>query len=249
MNTLKYYFTAILLSYSSLIFANERFTPNEYLTAFTSGTNIQKQKTAESLAWAGLTTPKIFDLIEADLLTAYNGEKRIDKNFAGWLIRGLGFSGNEKYRDTLNLIAKNKDKSKKRLRRYAKSALASLERYKDYNNIIAPTSWPKGEHPSLHQRLVNMMESDNFQLIKIAAKRITRKSNQTPDTLSATEKTVKKHAYRKLDRHDSDAITWALKALAFTKLPEYKILLEDIGKKSKNSKIRQKAKWYVGKYF
>lgn len=249
MKPINFFSVLFLLVLSSSVLATKPLEPEDYLKVFTSGTNIEKRKAAESLAWSGISSPKLYDIIEKHILENYKTRNYKEKRFIGQLIRSLGYSGNEKYRSTLRSIKKDIKKEKKKLRRSIDIALKSLKSYQVYNSIIAPKGWPEFEHPNQYQRLSNMITSDHFPLIKTAAKQITKADNQTPETLNATETTVKKLAYSKFDRNDSDAIAWACRALATSQSPKYKKLLEDIGKKSKNSQVRQKAKWYVEQYY
>ncbi|MFL0796640.1 MAG: hypothetical protein K6L73_04030 [Cellvibrionaceae bacterium] len=239
-------FTTLL--FHTLSYSNNNLTPEEYVNVFSSGTNLEKQKAAESLAWAGLSSPKIFNAIEKDVLATYkDAELGSEAEFSGWMIKALAFSGNEKYRKTLELVSNNADLGT--IRRYANWSLEKLDEYKLYNPIIAPSSWPENTHPALNQRLTNMINSDHLLLMRTSSKQIIVKNRHEKKLLDSIEKAVRKYAYKPHDRRHTNTTLWLCRALASSREDEYIPLFKDIIKNSPSKNIRIRVKRYLKAYY
>jgi len=222
-------------------------TPEEYITVFKSGWRIDKEKSAETLAWAGLSSPLVFDLVEQELLSTYPTAKtRVAINYASWLVKALSFSGNEKYRPTINKVTT--DGPHRKLRNYAKWAQNNLAQYTMLNKLISPNPWPEFPYPSLDQRLTNMLNSNNLELFRIAAKRIHYKHNYNPELLKLLDTTIKAHYKKSFNDNGADAMAWLCKALAGSRVPEYKLTIEAVESEADSSRLRLSASIYLAYY-
>lgn len=222
--------------------------PQDYLDAFSKSSILQKQKTIEPLAWAGLSDPRIFDPLEKDLLDSYqtaDSGNLVDA--LSWAAKGLAFSGNEKYRPTLSTVAN--EAANKKLRKYARQSLEELDDYKKWNPLINPNhKSAKAEYPSEKQRFKNMLQSGNDELIRIAAKRIHYEGSYDRDLLDVAAKTLEERYSKASDSLSVDAMAWLLKAIAGSADLKYKAQIENIRDSAGNKRVRKYAKKYLQYY-
>lgn len=222
--------------------------PQDYIEAFTKLSILQKPEKVEPLEWAGLSDPKIFDLLEKDVLDNY---KTADSSglikALNWEVRGLGFSGNEKYIPTLQAVAK--DGVHRNLRKYAEQAIADIGNYKQWNPLINPNhNNTNVAYPSDKQRYVNMLNSGNYELMRIAAKRIHWEHLYEHDILDVTAKAVEAYYQQANDDLSIDSVAWMVRAVAGSKDPKYKPLVENVAANAENKKVKKYAKKYLSYY-
>lgn len=222
--------------------------PEDYVDTFSNKPLLQKDKTIESLAWAGISDPRIFDLLEKDLLDNYqtaDSKNLID--VLSWTAKGLAFSGNEKYRSTLSGVASGA--KHKKLRKYAEQSLAELDSYKKWNPVINSNHDNiNAEYPSDKQRFKNMLQSGDYELIRIAAKRIHYEGNYDQDLLDIAAKVLEENYKNASDALSVDTVAWLLKAIAGSAEPTYKPLIVSVRDTTGNKRIRKYANKYL-KYY
>ena len=236
----------IVLLITALPVISREYTPEFYVKAYSSGAT-QSQSVNESLAWAGLSDPEIFDHIEQQILDSYLTERdkaRVD--YLAWLTKALSFSGNPKYQSTLTEISSNA-KSKK-LRRYAESALPVLSNYQHWNDIIAPDSGLGRPYPSTKERLANMLNSSDLELIRVAAKRMHIGHIWHEELLAIAAQLVEENYLNDGDKIFIDTTAWLCKALAGSKNQQYRSLIEDVSVSAANKKLRKYARKYLNYY-
>ena len=153
---------------------------DEIVKVFSLPFIMKQHTTAEKLAYLGHSDPRIFDLIEKQLLDSYlslSDDYEIDT--ASWLAKALGFSGNLKYLPTLRKLGSVAPDEK--LRKYAAIAQRYTYKYKTFNQIIMNFDNDNSEEtissemnllPLSLLRYKNMLDSDEPELHKLAAKRI-----------------------------------------------------------------------------
>jgi hypothetical protein len=172
---------AALTNYAQAAYQEEKEKEVDELIKVFSKPFIMKQHVAaEKLAYLGYSDPRIFDVIEKQLLDSYlsiSDDYEID--WASWLAKALGFSGDTKYLPTLRKLEFSAPDEK--LRKYAAIAQRYTYQYKTFNSIIMnfdnfnseETISSKMNHLPLSLfRYKNMLESDIPELHKLAAKRI-----------------------------------------------------------------------------
>ena len=222
-------------------------SPDEYVKIFQAGTQFDKEKAAESLAWAGISSPKLFDIIEKEVLDRYASTRdKVGANYISWLVKSLSFSGNEKYRATIITVTKKAASSK--VKKYAKAALIELPKYTEYNLVMAPKAWPEFEHPSKNERFINMMKSDETDLLRLAAKRVHYSHNYDAAILEELNATIEKNYKKAMGADRIDAVAWLCKALAGSRSKDYKATIESVGKTAKEKKLRAYATKYLRYY-
>jgi hypothetical protein len=152
---------------------------DELVKVFSLPFIMKQHTTAEKLAYLGHSDPRIFDLIEKQLLDSYlslSDDYEIDT--ASWLAKALGFSGNKKYLPTLRKLESMAPDEK--LRKYAVIAQRYTSKYKTFNRIILNFDNNNYEETSSYYyhlplsllRYKNMLDSGIPELHKLAAKRI-----------------------------------------------------------------------------
>ena len=222
-------------------------TPDDFVKIFQSGTQVEQEKAAEALEWAGLSSPKLFDLVEElALKTLPQSNDKVTVNFESYLVKALGYSGNEKYRPSIQkIIAEARDK---KLKKYGEQALNQLPAYAKYNPIIAPKPWPENTHPTINQRIVNMINSDDTELMRLGAKRVHNESNYSPEALAALNTAIERNYKNHLDDERLDAVAWLAKALAGSRQLEYKGTVEKVSIGAADKKLASYAKKYLSYY-
>lgn len=222
-------------------------TPEEFVTVFQSGTQLEQLKAAQVLEWMGISSPQLFDLVEADLLKALPQSKdREIGNYVAYLTKGLSYSGNEKYRATIEKVIAETPNS--RVKKHAIRSLPKLSEHTRLNPLIAPQSWPTAEHPSLNQRLANMLKSNDTDLIRLAAKRMHNGQNYSPELLALLNTTIEQNYLQPLGGERLDAIAWACRALASSQTSEYWATIEKVAADAPTKKLRSYAKKYINQY-
>jgi hypothetical protein len=222
-------------------------TPEEFVKTFQSGGPAEQEKAAQILAWAGLSSPQIFDLVEANVLKSLPLAKdRVTINYVAHLTKALAYSGNEKYRPTIEKVIN--EAPHKKLKKHAIQALPMLPIYAKWNPIIVPKPWPDNSYPEVNERLANMLKSDDAELVRIAAKRIHHEHNYQPELLALLNTSIEQNYQKNLDRDHLDAIAWVCRALAGSRAAEYKATIEKVASGATEKKLRGYAKKYLSYY-
>ena len=152
----------------------------ELVKVFSQPFRMKQHMAAEKLAYLGHSDPRIFDVIEKQLLDSYlslDDDYGID--WASWLAKALGFSGNKKYLPTLRMLELAAPDNK--LKKYARLAQTYTYKYNAFNQIIGNFDNDNSEETASSElnllslpfrRYINMLKSDIPELHKLAAKRI-----------------------------------------------------------------------------
>jgi len=222
-------------------------TPEEFIQVFQSGGQLEQEKAAQALEWAGLSSPQVFDLVEAAALKSLpQATNKVNINYVAYLTKGLAYSGNEKYRASIQKIIDEAPNNK--LKKYGQQALSILTAHAKDNPIIAPQVWPEHPHPALDQRLANMLKSDDTELVRLAAKRMHYALHYPPELLAQLNTTIEQNYQKPLEGERLDAIAWACRALAGSRTPEYKATIVKVSTNANTRKLRSYAKKYLGYY-
>lgn len=240
--------TASLLIFCSTFIWGEDYSPNDYIEIFSKSSIIQKTDAIQTLEWAGLSDPKIYDLLEKDLLENYETAESAELIRAlNWVARGLSFSGNEKYIPTLEAVAKKG--VHRNLRKFGTVGLEDLQKYKVWNPVINPNhNNIAAGYPPNQVRFINMLKSDDYELIRLAAKRIQRDQLYDHQYLDVLASVIQNHYQKVDDKLSVDSVAWAVRALAGAADPKYKAMIEDIAANAENKNLRKYASKYLAYY-
>jgi hypothetical protein len=223
-------------------------SPEEYIRVFRTATLQSQIDAAKSLAVAGLSSEEIFDVVEKNVnkYVFVAKDDPLTVQYVVWLTKALSFSGNEKYRKTIENIEKSGLRSS--IKRHASIALEDLIRYKLINETIAPTPWKNNIYPEKTVRLINMIESDFSELQLKASIDIYENRNYKNEVILALRKKVEENYLHSLSGEEIDAVAWMCKALASSKMPEQLIFLKNVEKSAKEKQLKKYVKSYVNKF-
>lgn len=222
---------------------------NNYKKVFAGSSVVDQQSVCRQLEWAGISDTSLFDLIEKKLLSNYTDPSKERRNYNGWLTKALGYSGQEKYRATLQKVAA--EAGHKSVKKHANNALKDLENYKQWNPIISSRVNYNANVSGKHNRYANMIRSGDYQLQTLAAKRISWESLYNDSFLLAELDKAVKASYMKDD--SSKAFTGALanmtKVLAASGQEKYRPTIVAVSEKAANARLRKNAAKYLKKYY
>jgi len=204
-----------------------------YAQVFADGKSVQTEL-VESLAWMGISDPRLFDLIERRVRDEAEQSRydRSKKNEIAYLIRALGFSGQTKYAPVLEQFLSDPVYA-----RYAKNALEDMQNYRKWNPVISNRASFNPKYSDDVNRILNMLRAEDFLLKRIGAKRVYF-SNKDAVLLDTLANEIRASYTR--DDADSeviDAIAWMVKALGAAKQAQYAPLLQEVVAQAKNRKI------------
>ena len=221
---------------------------DEYIQIFTEGNARQQTRAAKELAWAGLSDPRLFDQIEKSLLEQYLiVEDKYAIDDTAWLARAMAYSGQEKYRATLEKVAS--DSPQKKIRRHAENSLVQLDNYERWNPIITDTSNRDSSKSDEINRYANMLRSDDLELQRIGAKGVH--STQAYDTylLGILDAEIRaSYLEVSTDSLFIDTVAWMCKALSGSGVEAYKPTIVEVSENAGNSKVAKYASKYL-KYY
>ena len=191
----------------------------------------------ESLGWAGISDPRLFDSIERRVLehaqNSNNEDKEIDA--VDHYIEALGFSGQSKYAETLNKLL-----SDRRYQRHAKAALENLPLYGKWNPIISNRATFDPKNSDDVNRVLNMLHSNDFLLKRVGAKCVYFR-NKDDVLLDALASEIRAN-YSSMDSSQIDSIAWMEKALGSAKQEKNRPVFDEVIANGKNLKVVDYAK-------
>jgi hypothetical protein len=248
MSRLAIYFLLIFSVFMSSAAPAANDGLDEYIEIFTSGNSQQQTQAAKELAWAGLSDPRLFDPIEQLVLDKYLVvENKYAIDDAAWLAKALSYSGQEKYRATLEKVAS--DSPQKKLRKHAQASIPRLEQYALWNPVISDTSnWDASKSGEIN-RYANMLRSDDLELKRIGAKRVHNTHAYDTYLLDILNTEILE-SYRESssDKLFVDTVAWLCKALSGSRVEAYKSTIVEVSENAGSSKVAKYAAKYL-KYY
>jgi hypothetical protein len=221
---------------------------NDYIKTFTDGSYTAQEKACQRLEWAGLSDPRIFDLVEKNLLAGYQtADSRSSVNEMAWLTKALAFSGQEKYRNTIAEVAANG--GHKKLRNYAAESDAMLTNYARWNPIINDKKQYDAKQSVEANRFANMLRSDELALNLLATKRIYHEGLNDAYLLEALKQATEKRLPEENGSKEFvDTVAWMVKTLATTRDEKYLAVVEAASTSAGNKKVQKYASKYLKKF-
>ena len=221
----------------------------KFVDMISNGSWVEYKEAAKLLEWEGLSDPRIFDPMENELLdiTAKKNPGKHDIDLASWLLKALSFSGQDKYYDTVVDISKKTKINK--IRKYAEVSLIQFKQYKKWNPIINSDDKYNEEVAPDINRFANMLRSDDFPLMALAAKRIHFEHIYNEYLMEVLAEAIKKNDKPSFaNNRDLDTMGWMIKALGGSRNEKHKPLLQSLSKSAKHRKTRAYAKKYLNYY-
>ncbi|MDT3273696.1 hypothetical protein Q4Q54_09380 [Shewanella sp. SP2S2-4] len=243
-------FAGMLLSISLLtapLFAKE-YTVETYQEVFKGDNEFKQKQAIESLSLAGLSDPAIYDVLEAKLLASL--PQATEKNaidYSAWLVKGLAYSGNDKYSETINSIVNGN--YHKKLKKYASQANENLAQYKKWNTILGDKSQYAADQSQQNNAFANALRSDDLELMRLAAKRIMDERQYDDFILAVLSNELKTPRLMADDKLAIDTYANMAKALASSGNADYRDVIENIATTSSNRKLQKYAASYLKKFY
>ncbi len=211
---------------------------NRYIALFNGDKSLHAQA-GESLAWMGLSDPRLFDLLERRALDDYQAARadRGERTRVAWYVRGLGFSGQPKYLPTLALLQKDSAYSN-----YSRTAQEQRPFYQKANPVISDRATFDPRYTDEVNRIRNMLNASDPELWKLGAKRVYFGNHDDVllEMLAAKIKTAYPAQYRSFD--EVDVVNWMVKALGQARKEKYKPLLQEVAVNAEDARVRDYGK-------
>ncbi len=221
---------------------------DHYLDLLENGSYESKVQMLERLQWSGLTDRRLYDPLESRLrFAAMQSDKNMNKKeraLIGHMIRALGYSGNERYR---SMLINYKDFSaSNKFRGYARKALAQLNQFKHWNQLVADSNFSVNGKPVEITTYMKMLNTDDVMVQRLAARAIFHERQKDMDLLALTaEKLEGLYMRQGLDRDAQDTVAWLCKAVGEYANWHYEELLSKVAKNSPYQGVRKHAKKYA----
>ena len=222
----------------------------KYIQAFSPGASEQMQLDAlNELQWSGISDTRVYDLVERNLLDKYpsaSSKKNVD--LVSWYAKSLGTSGLDKYRPSLQRVFDAG--TDKKVTKYAREGLDNLAKYAVWNPIISDEKNARPDKPHPVNAYANMLRSENWEMMNIAAKRILAESVFDDYLLQVLDETLR-GLYRESYSGKNQILTlaWMTRALAASGNPDYKTVIEEVADNAGTKKVRSYASKYLRKYY
>jgi hypothetical protein len=217
-----------------------------YVQILESGGDRSQQEMLNRLQWSGLSDPALFDVIEKRLLQRYQecclSGDAID--LIAYHVRALGYSGNEKYRATLDEVKQNAEHGA--LKRHAGKALVDLPRWDKWLALLpAPVMAASGQsiETATYQQ---MLDVDNIFVQRLAARAIFHEQNRDAVLLEKAVALVEaSYMNANLEEEAEDTVAWLCKAIAVAGTSEQHAFLLRVAEQTPSRKIAKYAKKHL----
>lgn len=192
----------------------------------------------EELAWKGISDTRVYDIIEDRLLVesprATRRRSRGDRGI-GHYIRGLGFSGQEKYAKTISLFLEERAYG-----RPARQALEDLKQYARWNPVISSRASWEPQYSDDVNRIRNMLHSNDRTLQRLGAKCVYFRHGGETVLLDLLAKQVLASYNNVPDAESADAVAWMVKGLGKSGNRNYVPVLKEASQ-SRDGKVSREA--------
>ncbi|MFP8966890.1 hypothetical protein ACKC9G_09960 [Pokkaliibacter sp. CJK22405] len=235
---------AALLAQRAMAFSSSEEQITSYVHVLDSQDADQQEQLLSRLQWAGLSDPALFDVIERKLLSQYQTSNYTEAGLMAHYARALGYSGNEKYRPTLELVSKQASSSK--LRSHAKRALTDLPKFGGWWAMLPNTINPAPGQSIEAARYEQMLNTQDVFVQRLAARAMFHEHIADADLLNSAA-TLVKNQYRNkdMDGETEDTLAWLCKAIGENAAAQYHDFLATVAKLTPSRKIAKYARSYV----
>lgn len=214
---------------------------SQYIAIFEADDLLAERKVMDKLNWAGHTSEALYDVIEKELNLIKNADDKESKRQASWYAKSLSTSGNDKYRETLKDVAANS--SNKKARKHAAIALDRIDVYKTWNSVISANLADAPVGRLEEARIKNMLNSDDYELVRVGAKRISFEHYQDQELIELSKARLTKE-WRLVSQDNTyqlDAVAWLIRNIGSANDTSGLPLLNEIKNESKIKKLRKYA--------
>lgn len=216
------------------------------LKAFYSNGNKQAQMLAinNRIRFSGITDIALFDIAEKNMLEISPATRNYEEiEYICWMAQMLAFSGQEKYRDSLNkILTKTKTAV---IKHHIRSSLEVLPKYQRWNIIISQNLENVPLSGLAKARLINMLNGDDPELVRGAASIVDHFYLADEEITDLVEKRLlvlyPQYLSVSSDQYD-EASAWLCKILGNTKKQKYISTLKQVHRSTKSSSVHTWAK-------
>jgi hypothetical protein len=217
------------------------------LQDFTNKTTPIHDLINNSIKWSGISDARLFDAIEAELLANYQkdtGFDAVQRN--AWLVQALAFSGQAKYRATIEAVQKNTKSGN--LRKHAESSLRVQPDFARWSPVIASglADVPPDRIPK--QRVINMLTAADAKLARAGTSLVLTQYLQDPEMIELTkQQLITRHKHADADPATAEAAAWMCRVLGETGNKEFIPLLEEVKANTKQPALDRWAENSISK--
>jgi hypothetical protein len=194
-----------------------------------------------SIKWSGISDARLFDAIEKELLASYSKDTSFDgvqRN--SWLVQALAFSGQPKYRTTIETVM-NSSKSQK-LRQHAESSLKVQPDFAQWSPVIAKGLADVPPERIGKQRTINMLTAADPELSRAGASFVLSKYLHDPEMIELTkQQLIARYKQASRDLEAAEAAAWMCKVLGETGNKEFIPLLQEVKANAKQPAVERWA--------
>ena len=186
------------------------------------------QQIVARIKWSGITDARLFDAIEAEFLSRYSTDtSSAGSEYLAWLVRCLAYSGSTKYQPTIEAALATA--ATRKVKRHSEKALQELPQFVRWNPVIAKATDAVPPADIAQQRVINMLESDEPELMRAGASTAIASyahNRELTDLVRAQLLT----RYRSADSNVplADSFAWFCKVLAASGQSEYIAALQEV---------------------
>jgi hypothetical protein len=215
----------------------------DMIPVFESGNLANVKLEAEKLAWSGLSTPTLFDVIEQRLVAVAGDTSKPGLQLTGWLIKALSYSGDTRYLSTLESL---QGSSARKVRNYAIEGSERLEMYRELNPVLAANITGNTLAQVERQRVGNLLQSTNYEALRLGAKRVASAYRDDAELLGlARQRLLEEYTKGLNDKVYMDTMAWLVKALAESGDSAYRATLEEVANTTSDRKLAKRARKYA----
>jgi len=235
--------TCFLFTASFCFAANNAARVDNYMHKLKTGSVTGKTVTARDITESGLSSTRLFDYIERELLKNYPhiGKDRFKTDLMAWYCKALASSGNPKYKATIKEVLATA--TNRNLLRHAQSSLGMFDYYAKRNETMRHPPKSSGKFDAQTTHLLNLLNSGDFRLQRDAAKEISRRGGSHPILFNTIEKSLRTgYKSNSTDKNALDTMAWYCKALAASNNAKYKAVLQDVVDGASSAKLKKYAR-------
>ena len=229
-----------------LAFGASAATPEEDVDRFAAAIDdplTDTDKLVDELAWKGISDTRVYDVIEERLLDEVQDARRRnrrDRSKIGHYIRGLGYSGQDKYVPTLTKFQEDRAYA-----RYAKQALVDMKDYARWNPVISSRATFDPLYSDDVNRVRNMLRSDDRMLQRLGAKCVYFRNGKDAVLLDLVAQQLLA-TYKDIPtREHADAASWMVKALGKSGDKKYVPVLKEVSQGVRDGQVSREVEAWL----
>lgn len=230
-------FLGVLLPGSGFAQQDRSAEISRLMKGLDSASPVQRVDSAKIISRSGLQDQVLYEKVAALLKAGYKQpyEKEHTDEMA-WLCKALAASGDARYRPLLEEIAATASSPK--LQRYASQSADLLETYAQRSQALNATESWDAELSDEENRILNMLNSDDINLKRDAAKKLTRKGTYNEKVFDAAAATLEQ-MFETFSNDSAyvDCMAWLCKALAASGNGKYAAVLEQVINGTSSAKL------------